>query len=141
MCVYVYKLCMYMYKHTHRLIIHYNAPAPPYQPKVMALVSHRPQAPAEAMWEEAMAVARALRAPEATKRLDGKEGEEEEEEDMGTKRSDALFGAWAAEALAVRACVGARSLLKVSYFFHFPPHSVCLSVCLSVYLLCLPCVY
>lgn len=63
----------------------------------MDLVSHRSEASPE-LWKEALAVAEGLRAPEAKK----EKGPGGKGEDEGLVRSDALFGTWAAEDLAVR---------------------------------------
>lgn len=69
--------------------------------QVMALVSHRADAPPE-LWAEAMAIAEGLRAPERkAKAAASKEGGEEGEGDAMVVRSDALFGSWEPERLAV----------------------------------------
>ena len=72
----------------------------------MALVSHRADAPPE-LWAEAMAIAEGLRTPEKAKVAASKgngEEEEEQEEDAMVVRSDALFGSWDPERLAVGFC-------------------------------------
>ena len=72
--------------------------------QVMALVSHRADAPPE-LWAEAMAIAEGLRTPEKAKAAasasKGKGEEEEGEEDAMVVRSNALFGSWDPERLSV----------------------------------------
>lgn len=78
----------------------------PFVDQVMALVSHRADAPPE-LWAEVLAIAKGLCTPEKAKAPPSK-GEEEEEgegegEDSMVVRSDALFGSWDPERLAVGA--------------------------------------
>lgn len=64
----------------------------------MALVSHRAEAPAE-LWAEARAIAEGLRTPENKKAAAG-DGDGEGNAAIAA-RSDALFGSWDPERLAV----------------------------------------